>query len=296
MAEKTLVGRIAQSEEYNFVAFSQDEAYREANRQLLSLALSQLPSPFFQVDVASGTGLVSQEVSALCHKIGKRGTIVGLDPDHFAVQSASGNTVSTPECEVEFVEGRAQDIAQLLAGRIPQLGADYISIHDALHEIEEDDKQSVLRSIARMLRPGGLFTYNSAFTTAAMEQSAVVWGRWKARAFSILGGKRDREVTGLVTHSPEQYRQMITDAGLAVVHEAKRSVRMSRMALKTIAQYPRFVYGVFADLVGEERIARREEPGTQRSARRSGHQRCAARLARIAGPQAAASLNRQGRN
>jgi len=257
--EEVLSNRVVQSEEYNFIAFSRDEAYREANRQLLRRVFSRLPSPFFHVDVASGTGLVPQEVSALCLQNGKKGTIIGVDPDHFAVQSARKSTPSNPGCTVEFLEGRGQDLERLLVGRIPSDGVDYASIHDAIHEVEEEDKQSVLLAIAKIIRPGGFFTYNSAFTTAAMEESAMQWGRWKSRAFSILGGKRNRKVKGLITHTPEEYKQMITNAGLTIVHEAKKSVVMSRTALETIATYPRFIYGVFADFVSEQEVSLEEE-------------------------------------
>ncbi len=260
MTKEALANRTAQSKEYNFVAFSRDRAYREANRELLSKALSYLPSPFFQVDVASGTGLVSQEMSSLCQEKGKRGTIIGIDHDRFAVESARKNTPSTPYCTVEFLEGRAQDVDQLLAGKIPPEGVDYVTIHDSIHEIEGTrDKQSILSSMARILKPGGLFTYNSAFTTIALEHSAIAYGRWKAKAFSILGGKRNREIKGLVIHTPEEYRQMIVNAGLSLVHEAKKTVKMPRTALEAIARYPRFIYGVFADFVGEENIPLEEK-------------------------------------
>ena len=254
MKPESLRDQVAQSERFNFVDFARDRAYREANRDLLRQAFACLPSPFFHVDIASGTGLVAQEVCALCEQTGKKGTIIGIDPDHFAVESARTSTPSTAQCTVDFIEGRAQDIDRLLAGRLPPQGADYVSMHDAIHEMEEEDKASILLSIASILKPGGLFTYNSAFTTAAMEQAAMQHGRWKARAFSLLGGKRNRRVTGMVTHAPEEYRTMITSAGLSIVHEAKKSVCLSRAALEAIARYPRFVWGVFADYVGEELV------------------------------------------
>lgn len=255
MTEAVFTDGVVQSAEFNFVAFSKDKAYREANKQLLAKALSYLPSLFFQIDVASGTGLVAQVMSSLCQEKRKKGTIIGIDPDRFAVESASRDTPSTPYCTVEFVEGRAQNMDQLLAGRIPPEGVDYVTIHDAIHEIEEEDKQSVLQSIERILKPGGLFTCNSAFTTAALEQSAMLWGKWKAKAFSILGGKRNREIKGVIVHAPEEYRQMIASAGLSVIHEAKKCVGMSRAALEAIARYPRFICGVFADLVGQEGVS-----------------------------------------
>jgi ubiquinone/menaquinone biosynthesis C-methylase UbiE len=251
--------QVVQSDRLNFVDFARDREYREANRVLLRQAFESLPSPFFHVDVASGTGLVAQEVCALCEGTGKAGTVIGIDPDPFAVRSARESTPSTAHCTVDFLEGRAQEMDRLLAGRLPPQGADYVSIHDAIHEIEEEDKASILLCVARILKPGGLFSYNSAFTTAAMEQTAMQWGKWKAKAFSLLGGKRNRRVTGLVTHSPEEYREMIASAGLAIVHEAKRSVCLSRSALEAIARYPRFVWGVFADYVGEEMVPLEEK-------------------------------------
>jgi ubiquinone/menaquinone biosynthesis C-methylase UbiE len=245
----------AQSAEYNFVAFSRDKAYREANRALILEAFSYLPASFFQVDVASGTGLVPQEVGILCQAQGKTATIIGIDSDRFALENARRNTPSTPHCTVEFVEGRGQDIAQLLKGKIPREGVDYTSIHDAIHEIRtEEDKKSVLSSMASILRPGGIFTYNSAFTTVAMENSAMEWGRLKSRAFSILGGKRDKQIGAIKIHTPEQYRQMIVNAGLLIIRDAKRTVIISRTALEAISRYPALIEGVFGDMVGKEKI------------------------------------------
>jgi len=247
--------RRAQSEEYNFVAFSRDRAYREANRELILRAFSRLPSPFFQVDVASGTGLVAREVSDLCQQTGKMGTIIGVDLDPFAVESARESVPSTSYCAVGFIQGRAQDIHRLLQGRIPPEGVDYVSIHDAIHEIEgEKDKRSVFSSIASNLKPGGIFTYISAFTTAAMEGSAVKWGRWKAKALSMLGAKRDRTVEAIKIHTPEEYGEMITNAGLVIIYQARRVVELCEDALGAIAQYPAFVEGVFGDTVGKEKI------------------------------------------
>lgn len=259
MTEEIFSDRAGQSEEFNFIAFSKDEAYRDANRQLLREVFSRLPSPFFHVDVASGTGLVAQEVSALCQEFGKQGTIIGVDPDHFAIESARKSTPSMPMSTVEYLVGRGQDLVQLLAGKVPPEGVDYVSIHDAIHEVEEKDKQSVLQSIGQILKPGGLFTYNSAFTTAAMEESPMQWGRWKSKAFRILGGKRNRKIKGIITHTPEDYREMVTQAGLTIVHEAKHSIVMSRFALDAIATYPRFVYGVFADFVSEAEVSLAEK-------------------------------------
>ena len=252
--------RTAQSEAFNFISFASDRAYREVNRALIEKAFALLPSRFYHVDVASGTGLVPQEVSALCEEQGKSATVIGIDPDRFALESARQHTRPGPHCAVEFIQGFAQDMARLLAGRIPHEGVDYTSIHDAIHEIPgEDVKQRVLEAMARILRPGGILSYNSAFTTAALEEAAMDWGRLKAKAFAILGGKRDRRLAAVKIHTPEEYRQMIVDAGLTVIHEARRVVRMSRAAMEAIGRYPAFVEGAFSDMVGTEQVSLAEK-------------------------------------
>lgn len=260
MTDKTAEHWAPQSEAYNFISFARDKAYREVNRLLIGRALALLPSRFFHVDVASGTGLVPQEVCALCEEQGKSGTIIGIDPDRFAVESARQHTRPGPRCTVEFVQGVAQDMARLLAGKIPREGVDYTSIHDAIHEIKgEDNKRSVLAAMARILKPGGILTYNSAFTTAAMEVAAMDWGRLKAKAFAVLSGRRDRQIVALKIHTPEQYKQMIAETGLAIIHEARQVVKISRAAMEAIAHYPAFIEGVFADMVGKEQVSLEEK-------------------------------------
>ena len=252
--------RSGQSEQYSFVPFAKDKAYREVNRALIRQAFVYLPSSFFQVDVATGTGLVPQEVCALCQEHAKVARIVGIDPDVFVLQSARANTPSTPHCTVEFIEGLGQDIVRLLEGRIPDEGVDYASIHDAIHEVkDEDDKASILAAMVGILKAGGVFSYNSAFTTAAMESSALEWGRLKAKAFAILGGKRDRQFEPIKIHTPEQYRQMIAESGLTIIHDVKREVKMSRSAIEAIARYPTLVEGLFGDMVGHDLISLRDK-------------------------------------
>lgn len=260
MTDQTPEHWAPQSETYNFISFARDRAYREVNRLLIQRVLALLPSRFFHIDVASGTGLVPQEVCALCEEQGKSGTIIGIDPDRFAVESARRQTRPGPHSRVEFVQGVAQDLARLLAGKVPREGVDYASIHDAIHEIQgEDDKKSVLSAMAQALKPGGVFSYNSAFTTAALEQSAMDWGRLKAKGFAMLGGRRNRQLAAFKVHTPEEYRQMIVDAGLAVVYEARRAVMISRAALEAICRYPAFVEGAFEDMTGTEQFSLEEK-------------------------------------
>ena len=106
-----------------------------------------------------------------------------------------------------------------------------------------------------ILKPGGVLSFNSAFTTFGMEPNSFAWGRWKSNAFKNLGGKKDKTAEYIKIHTPEEYRQMIEDVGLVVVHQARNVVNLSKAALEGISRYPRFIEGVFGDMIDQEKYS-----------------------------------------
>ncbi len=135
-----------QTEKLNFRNFSQQKEYRNANHWLLARAfVKYLPNPFTLVDVASGTGLVSQELSEFCWANNKTGRVIGVEPDHFVIETAIEDTPDSPLCLTDFIEGYGEDLIQLLGNKIPSKKADGVSILDALHEIPgRENKEAVL--------------------------------------------------------------------------------------------------------------------------------------------------------
>lgn len=245
--------RPSQDSVLNFAAFAQVDTYREVNQKLLKIAFQYLPDQFLHVDVATGTGLIPQLVADLCERSAKRATIFGIDPDSFALQIARQLNPDTKVCQFEFIEGVGQETDLLMEGKIPKNGADLVSIHDAIHEIPTlEAKQTTFTAMVRILRADGILTFNSAFTTVAMRELPLEWGRWKSTAFGILGGRRNKEIEAITIHTPEQYVNMIREAGAKPIHEAEIRIELSKEALQAIACYPAFIAGVFRDMIGQE--------------------------------------------
>ncbi len=149
---------LQQTEELNYRKFSQQPEYRNVNHWLLARAfVKYLPNQFTFVDVASGTGLVSQELFDFCIANNKVGHIIGVEPDHFAIETAIEDTPDSPICTTDFIEGYGQNLVELLKGKIPKEGVDGVSILDALHEVEgKDQKEAVLIPMAGELKPLGI--------------------------------------------------------------------------------------------------------------------------------------------
>lgn len=249
--------RIEQSEAYNFVEFSEITEYRKVNKELLATALQFLPrsiKKLYHVDNASGTGLVPQLAAELYHKRGIKATIIGIDPDLYALKKAAESMNKIDFAELLFFQGYGQNLEEVLKGRIPKDGVDVVSIHDAIHEIPgRDIKQAIFASQAKILKPGGVQTYNSSFTTIGNGDAALKWGRWKLNSFAFFNERRNKNVTAMEVCSPEEYRKMITDSGLKIVHEDVKTVVLSLDALKAISRYPEYVNGIFRDMENTEK-------------------------------------------
>lgn len=243
------ITEIAPSSSLNFEAFANQPEYMQVNRQLVEVLVPLLPEVFVHVDVATGTGLGPKLLIDGSQRRGLKGKIIGIDPNNVSLDIARKTTHGAGDILVKFIEGKGQDIKTLLYGEIPKEGVDSVSILDAIHEIPgEDTKRSVIRSMTDILKNGGLFAYNSAFTTIAMKDSAMDWGKWKMAAFGLFKGTRNRGIEPIKIHTPEEYRQMLEEAGLVIVHEARNAVNLSRSALEAISRYPEFVDGVFRDM------------------------------------------------
>jgi len=253
--EKMSEGQPSVDDGLNFENFSRQPEYREVNRDLVNRFVLKFPPIFYHVDVATGTGLVPELIKEEASKENKKGVIIGIDPNETSLNIAMRKVLSSGDISIEFIAGLGQDLKRLLSGRIQPEGVDGVSIHDALHEIREDeDKVNIIESMANILKPGGLLAFNSAFTTEGISEDPMSWGKLKLRVMRILGGRRDKQIQVMQIHSPEIYIQMIENAGLEVIHETKKVVNLTKKALTAIAEYPAFFRGALEDMLGQESV------------------------------------------
>jgi demethylmenaquinone methyltransferase / 2-methoxy-6-polyprenyl-1,4-benzoquinol methylase len=90
------------------------------------------------VDVACGTGVISQEASKI---VGERGSVASVDPSPGMREEARRKR------GIEAIEGTAENLP------FPDASADFVVMGYALRHVE--DLLTVFRQFARVLRPGG---------------------------------------------------------------------------------------------------------------------------------------------
>ena len=244
-------GNAARVTDLHFGHFSAIPEYRQVNRDLVARLLDHAPDPFVHLDVATGAGLVPQLIIEEATARGYRGRVIALDRDEQALEIARQTVSGNDQVSVTFVNGDARDTRASVHEHLPPDGVDSVSIHDAIHEIEgELDQRRVFASLADVARSGAFLSINSTFTSTSMAvgHSMRSHGEWKLHFIRLSGAKRLRQVETLAYRAPEDYKQMIEDAGFRVVHEEDREVLLTRAALKAISRYPEFVRGMARDL------------------------------------------------
>jgi ubiquinone/menaquinone biosynthesis C-methylase UbiE len=123
----------------------------------------------------------------------------------------------------------------------------------AIHLMRDRDK--FLSGVNRVLRPGGLFAFNSSFFVKTFpEGTEHVYTEWLKEALAVLQSKneelrragkpgipRQRGKVGRAFSNrwmtPEQWEEELRQNGFEVVQTYKRSVTISQRGLETVGAY-----------------------------------------------------------
>lgn len=197
---------------YSFKAFSSHAFYRVVNAALVERA-GLVPGTRV-VDVACGSGLVTELI--LERVRGARDAlIVALDASAEALRDAKERLAGATGAVVKFVEARAEELSRVL-----QETVDAVVFCNGIHYIE--DKRALLREVYRVLHPGGIFAFNTAFFEGSqVPETLTFYRRWMMRALRTLktryGVMPDRtRVQARQQLTPDQYVEALEAEGFRV--------------------------------------------------------------------------------
>src|SRR5579872_3189004 len=140
---------------YTFDPFARHQFYVDVNESLVRRAIGRLDAsrPKGQrvrvVELASGTGAVTEQILDELRRLGRQGTVIGVEPSPEALAIARERLAGR---DVEFVQGDAARLADVVAD------ADAAFFCNAIHLVP--DKDEAIGKIAQVLAPGGFFACN----------------------------------------------------------------------------------------------------------------------------------------
>ncbi len=237
--------------------FSHEPEYVEANRAFVARRPLSHVRRF--LDLACGTGTVSElllEQSPTAH-------LSGVDYDPVQIQLSAerfrkqGYEVRIGfELTDEVVGGKpVLTFAEGDAGQLPfaDQSFDCVTICNAIHMI--DDKPGLLKSVGRLLKPGGIFGFNTAFYAGSMPAGTDrLYMDWLRRATEYISEKnkqlaaagqpqikRQRGTTRRAFtnpwFSPQEWSNMLDDAELLTIDSHERVVELSERAFVSVGAY-----------------------------------------------------------
>ncbi|HEX8997460.1 MAG TPA: class I SAM-dependent methyltransferase [Ktedonobacterales bacterium] len=231
---------------YTFDPFARHQFYHDVNESLVRRAIHKvdesLPKgkPARIVELASGTGAVTELILDEMERLGRPGSVVGLEPSTEAIDIARSRLRGRP---VEFIQGEA-DAA-------PELGptADAAFFCNAIHLIP--DKADVIRKLSAALRPGGYLAINSSFYTGAYAPgSERFYHLWTRRALGWLrtnhpGVRTSRQEKAMAMQwlSADGYSELMETCGLRVVDRSEETAQMPLSSWEDIGRYWLFIEG-----------------------------------------------------
>ncbi len=192
------------------------------------------------VELASGTGAVTELILDELERLGRPGTVIGVEPSPEAIEIASDRLDSRG---ARFVQGEADSLVKVAPN------ADAIFFCNAIHLVP--DKRVVARQIASALAPNGFFACNSAFYQGTYapgsEKFYHLWTRralgWLRKNHPGVRTSRTEKAMAMQWLNPDEYAQAFETSGLHVVDRAEEIALMPLRAWQDIGRYWLFIEG-----------------------------------------------------
>jgi ubiquinone/menaquinone biosynthesis C-methylase UbiE len=232
--------------EYTFDPFARHQFYHDVNQSLVRKAIGRLDATLppgqraHVVELASGTGAVTQLIVEELERLGRPGLVTGVEPSDEAIAIAREQLAGRP---AEFVHGDIDDLSRLVHG------ADAAFFCNAIHLIP--DKEAVMEKIAAALGPQGIFACNSSFYTGAYAPGSEKFYHlctrrslaWLREHHPELRVSRQSKAMAMQWLTPEEYATLCEGAGLRVAESAQEVAEMPLSSWIDIGNYWLFLEG-----------------------------------------------------
>ena len=177
-------------------------------------AVAELAEGEVVLDLGSGGGI---DVILSARRVGPTGKAYGLDMTDEMLELARRNATEAGATNVEFLKGNIEAIP------LPDNAVDVVISNCVINL--SPDKESVLREVARVLRPGGRFAISDVIADpeldAATRQDMAAWTGCIAGALTEWAYRQLLAEAGLVGTEIRETHRVHPSAGSAIIRARK---------------------------------------------------------------------------
>ncbi|MGH7549028.1 MAG: class I SAM-dependent methyltransferase [Gemmatimonadales bacterium] len=224
------------AERFSFEAYARHPFFTEVNRWIVERVIC--PGRRKIVDLGCGPGAVTKLILERLGGDAKNAEVIGIDPSESALAKARATIQSK---WVRFIEGSAEWVSRLVSS------ADAVVFLNAIHLVP--DKAQVIAEIRKVLKPGGVFAFNTTFFNGAyVEGTSGFWRRWIVRAVQVLRErglevKHSAHAVAREFLSAEDYANLCVQAGFARPSADLVRVEMTPDSIRDIGRFSLFIEG-----------------------------------------------------
>lgn len=243
---------------FSFNRFARQPFYTAVNARLIEL-VSLAPGARV-LDLACGTGAVTKLILEKFQGL-RQIWVIAMDASAEALEQARQELVQFKYAAVRFVQGQAEELSQ----RLNEL-VDVVIFCNAIHMIE--DKGHVIGEVRKVLTPGGIFAFNTAFFSGAQPpETEQFYRRWILRAIRLLkcyGLRPSREkVIARRPLSAEQYQQLLSQQGFTLRQQETNLISVPLEGWLGISQFRDFIQGALPGVPLSEACQALQKAATQ---------------------------------
>lgn len=231
---------------YTFDPFSRHQFYHTVNESLVQMALGRLDADRPKgervrvVELASGTGAVTELILDTLERLERPATVTGVEPSFEAIAVARERLQGR---DVRFEQGDVDHLAEITSN------ADAVFFCNAIHLIP--NKVETVAKIAGVLAPGGYFACNSTFFegsyTPGSERFYPLWIRralgWLRQHHPDVRPSRTEKAMARQFLTAEQYAELLNSNGLRLVSSTQEHAALPTQAWRDISNYWLFIEG-----------------------------------------------------
>ena len=227
--------------DFSFEKFARNPFYTRINARLVDMA--DLRPGQRVVDLACGTGSVTQMI--LERLRGARDSmVIAIDQSAIALKQAMDDLIDARDAAVQFVQSRVEPLSEVVKESV-----DAIFFCNAIHYVS--DKEAFMAEVAKTLKPGGRFAFNTSFFEGGQTPgSQSFYRKWMLKSSRIIrreyGLKPDagQRVEARKQLSADQYRELLESHGLRIVKQEIDLVQVPLEGWVDISQFEDFIVGV----------------------------------------------------
>ena len=195
------------------------------------------------LDLACGTGNVTELILGRVGQA-RKSLVIGLEHSTAALQQAMKEVKAVGNAAVTFVQSNVERVAEAVKESV-----DTVVFCNAIHYIP--DKDALLTDIAKTLKKGGKFAFNTSFFNGGIPPEArQFYRRWMLRSLRLLrrdyglSPEKSKKVESRKQLTPDEYRGLLEEHGFRVVKQELDPVEMPLEAWFGISEFKDFIEGV----------------------------------------------------